>query len=112
MTYRLFLDDERQPVGDDWVIVRDFAAAVEYVCKNGFPRHVSFDNDLGSEIPTGYDFAKWLIERDLDYNDMPDDFDFYVHSQNPVGKKNIEELLLRYLKFKNKRPASQRTFLE
>ena len=97
----MFLDDERQPIDGDWVIVRDFAIAVEYVCKNGFPQFISFDNDLGSDIPTGYDFAKWLVERDLDVGDMPDDFAFYVHSQNPVGEANIRAVLTSYLRFKN-----------
>ncbi|NJO63719.1 MAG: hypothetical protein HC836_37690 [Richelia sp. RM2_1_2] len=96
----MFLDDERYPIGGDWVIVRNFAAAVNYVCQHGFPRFVSFDNDLGNDLQTGYDFAKWLIERDLDMGDMPDDFDFYVHSQNPVGVKNINSAMRSYLHFK------------
>lgn len=111
MTYKLFLDDERVPVDDDWVIVRDFAAAVNYVQKNGFPQFISFDNDLGTDIPTGYEFAKWLIERDLDHNDMPLDFGFYVHSQNPVGKRNIEELLYNYLNFRRNMLANRHTRL-
>lgn len=102
MTYKLFLDDERFPVGDDWAIVRDFASAVNYVCHNGFPQFVSFDHDLG-EGPTGYHFAKWLIERDLDYHDMPADFDYEVHSQNPVGAGNICGTLNRYIRFKNEK---------
>lgn len=30
----------------------------------------------------------------------PADFAFFVHSQNPVGKANIEGLLNNYLEFK------------
>ena len=100
MTYRMFLDDERFPVDDNWVIVRDFASAVEYVCKNGFPQFVSFDHDIG-EGPSGHKFALWLIERDLDHHDMPDDFDYEVHSQNPVGAMNIRSVLNSYLRIKN-----------
>ena len=102
MTYRLFLDDERFPADDgyDWVIVRTGEAAIKYVCENGFPSFVSFDHDLGDGI-TGKDVAKWLIERDLDHSDMPDDFDFTVHSQNPVGAKNIEMTLGRYIRYRN-----------
>ena len=101
MTYRLFLDDERFPVDDESVIVRDFAAAVEYVCKHGFPYFVSFDHDLG-DGPSGHKFALWLIERDLDHGDMPDDFEYDVHSQNPVGEANIRSVLDSYLKFRRK----------
>lgn len=100
MTYRLFLDDERFPVDDNWVIVRDFAAAVSYVCRNGFPSFVSFDHDLG-DGPSGHAFARWLIERDLDEGDMPENFNYTVHSMNPVGAKNIKSVMDSYLRFKN-----------
>jgi hypothetical protein len=86
----LFLDDERFPIGDDWNIVRSYEEAVEFVLKNGLPDVISFDHDLGTE-KTGYDFAKWLVEYIMD-NDLPV-FHFFVHSQNPVGKRNIEEYL-------------------
>lgn len=95
----MFLDDERFPVGEDWAIVRSFAAAVECVIKHGFPVFVSFDHDLG-EGPTGKAFARWLIERDLDYGDMPSEFAYDVHSQNPVGAANIRAVLESYLNFK------------
>jgi len=101
MSYNLFLDDERFPPDDprDWVIQRSFATAVHFVCKNGFPSFVSFDHDLGDSAPqTGYDFAKWLVERDIDYGDLPDDFSFVVHSANPVGAKNIQMYLDNYLR--------------
>ena len=82
---------------DDWVIVRDFDAAV-FICSHyGCPNFISFDNDLGGE-KEGYDFAKWLVEQDLDNPGwIPDDFDFYVHSQNPVARDNIKAYLLSYL---------------
>ena len=102
MSYYLFIDDERQPTDDhDWVVVRSFAAAVQYVQSHGFPEFVSFDHDLGGG-PTGHKFALWLIERDLDVGDMPDNFDYYVHSQNPVGAANIRSVMDAYLKFKTK----------
>ncbi len=100
MTYKMFLDDERYPRDDDFVIVRDFAAAVNYVCKNGFPWFVAFDHDLG-DGPTGLHFALWLIERDLDVGDMPADFNFSVHSMNPIGAENIRQTLRSYMDFKN-----------
>jgi hypothetical protein len=98
---KMFLDDERMPVGDDWVIVRSVPEAIACVEKNGIPNFISFDHDLEHRL-TGYDFAKWLVERDLDIGDMPADFTFYVHSQNPVGKANIEGLLNQYLAFKRR----------
>lgn len=97
--YALFLDDEREPVGNDWVIVRSYDEAVAYVEGNGFPSYVSFDHDLG-EGKTGYDFAKWLVEKDMDEDWLPDNFFFYVHSQNPVGAENIRKYIIDYMRFK------------
>jgi hypothetical protein len=96
----LYLDDIRwPPKGRDWKIVRDVAEAVEYCQENGCPRMVSFDHDLGDGIPTGFDFAKWLCEMDMDCGGkfIPTDFEFFVHSANPVGKANIEGYLSGYL---------------
>lgn len=98
--YKLFLDDERDPTFKDYdaVVVRTYDEAVEYVTQFGLPSFISFDHDLGKNQKTGFDFAKWLVERDLDRNEMSNDtFSFYVHSQNPIGKANIEGLLLQYL---------------
>jgi len=117
----LFLDDERKPRdvtwvliggvgswGADWHIVRSVEEAIAWVQKNGFPDVVSFDHDLGlshyagdySDEKTGYDFAKWLVNYDIDHGLMPDDFKFTVHSKNPEGAKNIQCYLNNYIKQK------------
>lgn len=95
----MFLDDERFPVGPGpWAIVRSFDEAVLYVKQNGIPEFISFDHDIASEPETGYTFAKWLVEQDIDGNyKFPDNFSFYVHSANPVGAKNINMYLAQYL---------------
>jgi hypothetical protein len=100
MTYRLFLDDIRDPPDDTWVIARSFDEAVNIVLTNGFPCIVSFDHDLGDNSKTGKDFANWLVERDLDTAAMSDTFSFTVHSANPPGAANICSILTNYLKFK------------
>lgn len=98
--YKLYLDDIRTPQGSGWVVVRSYDEAVSYVQANGFPQAVSFDHDLGEAVPTGMDFARWLVEQDLDHNSMPDNFEFNVHSANPVGRDNITGLLSVYIKHK------------
>ncbi|MEA3523603.1 MAG: cyclic-phosphate processing receiver domain-containing protein, partial [Campylobacterota bacterium] len=56
----------------------------------------------GNLVKTGYDLAKWIVDSDLDNTfKLPSNFKYKVHSQNPVGKKNIIALLDGYLKFKN-----------
>lgn len=104
MTYRMFLDDIRNPPKGEWVVVRSYEEATKYIIDNGMPNFVSFDHDLGATEPpysipheTGYDFAKWLCEVDMDFGWLPKDFDFKVHSANPVGAQNIESYLRNYL---------------
>lgn len=117
----LFLDDERMPGdvkwlliggvgswGADWQIVRSYDEAVKWVQDHGFPDVISFDHDLGlthyandySDGKTGYDFAKWLVDYDMDTNTMPLKFLFTVHSKNPQGTINIQSILNNYIKFK------------
>ena len=103
MSYNLYLDDERFPKDDsrEWVIVRSFSEAVSYVENHGMPRYISFDHDLGL-AESGYDFAKWVVDMDMsDMIQLPVDFDYNVHSANPVGSRNITGYLNNYLEFKN-----------
>ncbi|SRR6266481_1255006 len=100
--YKLFLDDERQPPddGSSWIIVRSYEEAIKFIDEHGSPGYISFDNDLGPNQKEGIDLAKWLIEKDLDNNCrfLLVDFDFYVHSQNPVAARLIEDKFRTYLK--------------
>lgn len=91
MSWRLFIDDERFPVREDeWYIARDFGDATFLVIKHGLPVFISFDHDLG-QGPTGADFTEWLINYMLDNKlKFPKDFNYFVHSQNPIGAKNIK----------------------
>lgn len=125
MTWNLFLDDERNVedvtwaprqvreklLDEEWVVARSYGDALVEVLNRGFPKFISFDHDLGDETKyTGYDLAKQLVENDIISGNkesrqgyiFADNFDFYVHSQNPIGKENIENLLNRYIQFKRK----------
>jgi len=115
MTWNLFIDDERMPQDVTWgspefystfpwTIARNMKQVQSLTDMYGFPNFVSFDHDLGDNEPTGKDIANWMIEGDMDCTHrIPDDFQFYVHSRNPVGKANIEGLLNNYLGHKNER---------
>jgi len=119
---KLFLDDIRIPKDcanglvpthmnkryweGGWDIVRSHNEFVDFVTNNGLPDFISFDHDLadihysmdfskslenqGTE-KTGYDCAKWLANYCMDNNLMIPQF--VVHSQNPVGKQNIQSYL-------------------
>jgi len=57
----------------------------------------SEDTSLSWEENTGYDCAKFLVEYCLEHRQkLPA---WHVHSQNPVGKENIERLLLNFQRF-------------
>lgn len=107
MITKLYLDDVRNIPNDTYSLVRSFEEAVNYVKENGIPSFISFDHDLGLDennkiAKTGFDFAKWLVEMDIDNIFLfPENFSFYVHSSNSVGKENIHSYLTNYLKFKN-----------
>lgn len=104
MTWNLFIDDERFPPyseNTEWYIARNADEVYTYVTTFGMPEFISFDHDLGEGEKTGHDIAKMLIQHDMDtqYEDekFSKSFDFYVHSQNPVGRNNIIGVLNSYL---------------
>jgi hypothetical protein len=121
LTWNLFLDDIRNPDyvndGREYVLARSFDEAVELVKAKGLPSHIAFDHDLGwdqlepsegglildlgQEAKSGYDFAKWLVECDLDSMLHIQDLTWTIHSSNPVGAANINGLLRNYINQKN-----------
>jgi len=85
----LFLDDVRQmPPG--YYRVYNYQEFTSFILKNGLPDFISFDHDLG-DAKSGFDCAKFLADYCL--NQKFTFITFQVHSQNPVGKQNIESLL-------------------
>lgn len=118
MTWNLFIDDERELADVDWAdwkVLEKYRNEEWVICRNKMqvisaifdhdkevPSFISFDHDLGDGESTGYDIAKWIVEMNMDgVVKIPKDFSFYVHSKNPIGKKNIESYLNNYLEFKN-----------
>lgn len=103
MSYRMMLDDIRPPPNKSWTVVRSVAAAKEQILTWGMPFYISFDHDLGDNVPSGKDFANWLVESDLAGDiHIPLNFEFYVHSANPAGALNIQGLMSQYLAHKRK----------
>ncbi|WP_127530943.1 cyclic-phosphate processing receiver domain-containing protein [Paenibacillus kobensis] len=87
----LYLDDLRDcPEG--FIVARTFAEAVKVFRENPI-NLLSLDHDLGedengNELPNGYDFVKFFCENGLRANKI------YLHTDNPVGRKNMYETLL------------------
>ena len=98
--YGLWLDDERKPSKEflnrveNCYVAETFEDAIFYLAnfredESYDDLYIDFDHDLG-EGKTGYDFAKWLLEHKIEIGG------FGIHSMNPVGAKNIYELLTHY----------------
>lgn len=88
----LFLDDIRQ-TPPDYERVCSYQEFTRFILENGLPDVISFDHDLG-EGKSGFDCAKFLVDYCLDQNITF--ISFQVHSQNPVGRQNIESLLSNF----------------
>lgn len=90
-----FLDDEREPPNDKtkhWVIVRSGETLIEMVRRYEWPDGMSLDHDLGDGVMTGADAVSMLAKMilDCDVKAPVTAFQYVIHSQNPVGAKNIE----------------------
>lgn len=96
--WKLFLDDVRDPKLDGFTVARSVKEAKDLIKRKGFPSYMSLDHDLGDGVPTGHDFVKWIVSEYMN-KDLPE-FDFTVHSANPVGKKNMETLLNNFIRHK------------
>jgi len=90
MTWKLYLDDERNPTQAGWTVVRSSVmAVVRCVERNELPELMSLDHDLGEKDDT----MRFLKELHHIWETMGADPDkipkYVVHSENPVGAKNI-----------------------
>ena len=89
-----YLDDERGvPAGYNMTLISDYDSMLQMIdlCHdNHIPFAIDFDHDLGDPYYSGYHIAKYLVENEIPMAG------FRVHSMNPVGAKNIRELLTHY----------------
>jgi hypothetical protein len=117
MKYRIYLDDVRTPVGKDWVVVRNYDEFIQKINTIGLENIelISLDHDLGDSAmaewhygvvknytinydniteKTGYDCAKWLVNKWLDGEPV---VKVVTHSANAVGSANIMGYINNYL---------------
>lgn len=117
----LWIDDMRNPhdpIWDKWIRervmsegfiavhwVKKYDEFVSWIERNGLPHVICFDHDLSDihikkstyKEKTGFDCAKWLTEYCMDKNlKLPIHL---LQTSNPVGKKNIDDLLISFKKW-------------
>jgi hypothetical protein len=114
---KIYLDDVRTPVAkNEWVVVRNYEEFVDKVTEIGLENIelISLDHDLGDSAmqewhnnvynnyelnydniteKTGYDCAKWLVEKWMDGAPV---VDVFTHSANAIGSANIMGYINNY----------------
>jgi hypothetical protein len=114
MKWNLFIDDERAPLdvkwgtpGEkyiyltyEWFIARNLEDVLNLIKAFGMPSLISFDHDLGEDSSyNGYEISQKIADMILDGEyKLPHDFQFIVHSKNPVGAANIRGYMNNFLK--------------
>lgn len=102
VTKSLYVDDLRELPSSysstGWDVARSFHEAITKLEQYDY-QVLSLDHDLasfyGSKEMTGYDIALWLADRKMNGKYVPQQI--FVHSANPVGVKNIQAVIDRYL---------------
>ncbi len=116
---RIYLDDVRTPIEEDWIVCRNYEEFVDKISDIGLDNiyMISLDHDLGEtaireyfknvktnyilnyeniQEKTGYDCVKWLVEESMDKDmDLPM---VMIHSANPIGSSNMMGYINNYLK--------------
>lgn len=92
----IFLDDEREEMFNNInfsnkIHCYNYEECIKIIKDNIKNNNiiVDFDNDLGLG-KEGYDVAKYIVENQIPL------LGFKIHSMNPVGRKNIYDLLTHY----------------
>src|SRR6056297_1134300 len=81
---KIYLDDERNPKTNGWLVVRNVNDFKE-LYKEYYPyiTEISLDHDLGS-VETGYDALTWLEKKVITKGwNIPD---INIHTANPSGR--------------------------
>lgn len=89
---KLWIDDERNPPDNSWIIARTADNAMRLI-GTGIFQEISLDHDLGEE-KTGYDVICHL-EFLLNVKSLMFSFPDVIrcHSANPVGRARIEQAI-------------------
>jgi hypothetical protein len=114
---KIYLDDNRTPIDDDWIVVRNYDQFVETINEIGLENInlISLDHDLDESAmrewkknvyhnyfldynniteKTGYHCAKWLVQQ---WNEGKPVVDVMTHSANAIGSANIMGIINNFL---------------
>ena len=113
---KIYLDDVRTPVDNDWIVVRSYDEFVQKINEIGLENIelISLDHDLGDTAmiewkrnvstnytinydniteKTGMDCTKWLVNQWMDGKPV---VDVVIHSHNAIGSGNMMGYINNY----------------
>jgi hypothetical protein len=118
MMKKIYLDDVRTPLSNDWIVVRNYNEFVNTINKIGLDtiELISLDHDLGESAMVEY-YSNVKNNYNLDYNNITEKTGYdcckflvmlsmtkkiplpliYVHSANPIGSANMMGYINNYL---------------
>ena len=94
---QVILNERALPKG--WFNLATYEASINYFLSKGIQEFITFDNDLG-EPKEGIDIVNWLIEKDLDFNFLNNNFKFNIHSKNTEANRRMFNKLNDYKKYR------------
>ena len=94
---KLWIDDCRPSPNNDWIIAKNSEQAISIIKYSGLPNTIALDHDLGGD-DTAMIVVHFIINSWLDKElSIPNNFRYSIHSQNPVGAKNIQITMENFL---------------
>lgn len=96
-TFKVWVDDMRQPPNDDWIWCHSTKEAIVAIkmydrSYNAETILIDLDHDSGDYCKDGGDFIKildWLEETGI----VDTGYFFHIHSMNPVGRENMRRII-------------------
>lgn len=93
----LWVDDIRTPPSDDWLWAHSVSEAITAIksYERSFSTdtiYISLDHDAGDFGADGGDYIRildWLEQAGI----VDTGYFFYLHTQNPVGRENMERII-------------------
>lgn len=94
---KLWIDDYRDAPDDTWVVARKVQQAIRLIATNRF-QDISLDHDIENrpDDETFQPVAYFIGEKYQNDWQFADDLEVVVHSDNPVGAKELQNILADY----------------
>ena len=99
---KLWLDDIREPPGQEWTWVKTVEEAKE-ILRSQEVSEASLDHDLGEDEPEGRKLVLWMAENDV----WPSE-ELVIHSGNVVGVEYMTGVVERYGPYRRDWPGGTR----